>query len=321
MASNKTSRGALPHWGQIAADLLRVEHSREWRRAGFPSFSLYLEQEAKRLNRRKSVLWRILSAGEFYTRLLKKVDPQGNILPGLTDPGLSASPESLELLEKIGRVAPAEVMENFEVRTINGTISRRELRDVWESYRPVLEGRTKRGRGVLTPQINRNSPGIKISLSEAYVLTQVLRSGPTWLSNGSMDLYRAVHISGNLGLRNWYSKTSDIVLLAAASSNSRLELHGVQVGNPYFIGAFLHRFAERPSLTDYQWLALTRQISPRELAEIPDEIGIVEMASGRVHLVRRARKLHVQDNQDFLRTLLKEVARTRRTAIEDENET
>ena len=320
MASIKSTRGGLPQWGKIAADLLRVQHSEDWREAGFSSFSLYLGQEAKKLNRGKSALWRMISAGEFYTKLLKKLDPQGDRLPSLTDPELSASPESLELLEKIGRVAPSEIMEPLEVRTLDGTISRRELRDIWESYRPLLEGRTKRGRGVPVPQINRKSPRINLSLAEAHVLTQLLRLGSIWLSSGSMDLYRAVHIAGNLRLRNWYSKTCDIVILAAKDSDSRLELHGVEVSNILFCHLFLHRFSEHPPLTDYQWLALTKRISPNEISRIPSEIGIIEVASSGVRVVRRAKKLDVHNNQEFLRSLLKEVARTRRTAIEDESE-
>ncbi len=298
---------------------MQVERNEDWRYAGFSSFSVYLGEQAKTLNRRKSVLWRLVSAGLFYTKLLKKMDPEGNILPGLTDPRLAASPESLELLEKIGRVAPTEIMMNYEIRTVDGTISRRELRDVWESYRPVLGGRTKRGRGVLPPKIDHDSPEVQASLEESYVLTQILRSGSNWLSYPTMDIYRAVHISGSQSLRTWYPATSDLVLLVAENATSYLQLHGVEVGRLDYAKGFIKRFLERPPLTDYQWFATTEHLSRNHILWIPDKIGIVEVAFDGVRPVRKAKRLRVQDNQDFLRELLKEVARTRKTVIEDEN--
>jgi hypothetical protein len=201
-------------WGVSASALHRVEDSGEWRKMGFASFPLYLESVARESKRQPSSLWRERSSGRLYNELRKKLDPSGKHFPGLSAPGVKASPEPLEIVCKIARVAPIKLVEDLERRAMEGEVTRRELRDIWETYRPVLGRRTARGRGQETPRFDPKDWKMKRALTEANSLASIVQSGPAWLGvDGKAFLYRLVHISGNNALCHLYPSTPDVVVL------------------------------------------------------------------------------------------------------------
>ncbi len=303
-------------WGQVAEELLHVEKTEEWRKMGIPSFSTFIEETAKRSNRTKSTLWRLRSAGNFYRQLRQQLDPEGKSLPSLTDPALKASPESLEILAKITRVAPNEVLERLQLSTIHGTISRRELRDIWESYRPVLGGMTKRGRGRQEPRYSHRDSNMRAALIEANVMARVVQNAPKWLRSPNLHLYRAVHISGGArNLQSLHPAVPDLILLTADKESSRLSIHGIEVGCAPEKNRFVQKFDPAQANSDYVWFATGKHLSAQEIARIPRMIGILYAGRNGIETMREASLMYPTNHEEFLRAILKEVARSRRTVV------
>lgn len=304
-------------WGQMALDLIRVEQNAEWK-ARHSSLSAYIEHEAAARQTTKSTLWRLRSAGLYYLDILRRLDPAGDRLPALDDPRLDASPESLELAAKISRVAPEHLVKSLELGAAEGTITRRELRDLWETYRPVLGGKTKRGRGSQPPRFDSQNHIMRRALGEANTLARVVQSGPEWLGlSKTPHLYRIVHISGSETLRNFHSAAADIVILLAEKEQSTLMLHGVEAGFSPDANPFLQSYDPRQIGVDYLWFATAKKLFPEESAKLPPEIGILHVSPQSIAVARLAERLYAGDmREDLLRALLREVARSRRTVHE-----
>lgn len=314
MKDISSQNGQQSTWGTAAEALLLVEHEQTWRKMGFSSYSAYIVHEAKQRQITKSSLWRLRSAGRYYGELRAKL---GSGVPGLTEPGIAAAPESLELLKKISRVAPAELLQDLEIRTMLGEISRRELRDIWESYRPVLGGETKRGRGMQEPRYDPQNAFMRAALTEANALAAIVKSAPTWLGYSDLSLYRAVHISGSRSLNSLYPALPDLVLLITQEENSPLDIHGIEAGINPSENKYLQKYSVERVNTDYVWFATVLNLVESELLIIPEEIGVFFVSEKGIALVRQAKRLYPKNNEYFLREILKEVARTRRTVVEE----
>ncbi|HTU63924.1 MAG TPA: hypothetical protein VMF89_35910, partial [Polyangiales bacterium] len=115
---------------------MQVDRERLWE-GHASSFTAWVQGMARRADLQESVFWRSLKAGRIYLELT------GNDQLDAKD---SVSAESLELADKISRHAPKSVTSQVLERTLDGELSRAELRDVWATYRPAAGGVTARGR-------------------------------------------------------------------------------------------------------------------------------------------------------------------------------
>jgi hypothetical protein len=303
---------ALPgNWGEAAAELLRVETSGEWKDVN-PTFSLYISEIARVLNKARPAFWRLLVAGRTYNSLRTKFDPTGAHLPPLESVRGKPSPESLELVSKIERVAPSEVLESVQRQIMEGHITRDELRRLWETYRPVLGGQTKRGRGVKAPRYNALSPRMRSSFVESNILAIMARQGPDWLGiQGPAYLYRVIHLSVNKHLRNLQTSVPDVVVLLAENEDSPLVLHGVGVGSGPLQPQVLRHYEPNQVNVDYLWFASPKRLSAEDMADIPEEIGLLIGGPTRLEVVRPAKRSLSggKAKENLLRMLLREVSR------------
>jgi hypothetical protein len=302
---------ALPgNWGEAAAELIRVETSGEWKNAN-PTFSLYISEIARAVNKARPTFWRLLVAGHTYNTLRTRFDPAGAHLLPLERVRGNPSPESLELVSKIERVAPSEILTSVQRQVMEGRITRDELRRLWETYRPVLGGRTKRGRGVTAPRYDVRNPIMRVSLVESHFLALMTREGPSWLGiQGAAYLYRVIHISVNKHLRKLQPSVPDAVVLLAEKEDSPLVLHGVEVGSGFSLPQFLWRYKHHQTDVDYLWFACDK-LSPNDIADIPKEIGLLTPGTNCLEVVRAAK--HTRNGgtaeEYLLRMLLREVSK------------
>jgi len=125
-------------WTRTAQLLIEIERdSLFFERA--KSFSQYVRQLSEQFQIQESNFWRIKKAGEYYLKLHDTDDVQ--IIEQA-----KTTPEQVEILAKIRTAAPSEVVQSLEKRMVDGETTRQELRDVWQTYRPLKEGKTERGR-------------------------------------------------------------------------------------------------------------------------------------------------------------------------------
>ncbi len=114
------AEGQQRSWPRLATLLEEVDRSEYWReRAG--SFTEWLEEFAEAMTLKPATLWRILSAGRFYASLRSDLAGNGISAPPLDALPASVSPEALELLAKLGRVAPSDVTNEIAARVLAGT--------------------------------------------------------------------------------------------------------------------------------------------------------------------------------------------------------
>lgn len=308
-------------WGQAASDMLHVEDSGEWNKR-FESFSFYLKDLAKAKEKTKSSLWRLRSAGRYYNELRKKLDPEGKKFPELEDPRVKATPECLELLAKISRVAPTELVDNLETRAMAGTVSRGDLRDIWGTYKPVLLGKTARGQKA-PPEYDKNNREMKNALVEADALAPIVLGGPSWLEvKGAAYVYKVVRISTNKALKHLYPSAPDVVVLLAKDEHSTLQIHGIEAVKAGFntgeagfnVGDIkrLRNYESYETSVDFLWVA--SKYKPNKFAKLPEGVGFLLTTLDTVKVLQKAVEIPEHDpakREELLKALLREATRNK----------
>lgn len=295
-------------WGPVASELLHLEESGEWRKT-HESFSFYLSDRAEKANKTKSLFWRLLSAGREYNLLRAKLDPKGRTFPPLEDPRIKASPESLELVNKISRVAPANIVESVQRKAMAGEISRRELRNFWLAYRPVLGGKTARGRDE-APRYDKSNWAMRRALIEANSLALLSKNGPGWLGANAAYVYKVVHISSDVRLRHLYPTAPDAIVLLARDEKSPLEIHGVAAGFLVGENSVLQHYEEDGTSVDFLWFVTPKKLFEQEVAGIPKAIGVLHAGPDTLQVVRPAEAASSDrfEREELLRVLLREAS-------------
>ncbi len=258
-------------WQEIAALLMQVDKERLWE-AQAPSFTAWLQGMARRADLQESVFWRCLKAGRIYLELSGRDSLD-------TAPAVSA--ESLELADKIRRHAPKAVGNDVLTRTLEGDLSRTELRQVWTTYKAAAGGTTDRGRLPNDPQdragaleakraqweSEKRKPENRAEVRRGELLA-AFRSFE-WL--GTHDQARSetrVH-----GLTGRLAAVSVVRRDAAASA--AVEVHGLWtcVSRPELAD---YEYAA-PAGIDFMWLAFPDELSEHVSSRTPRLLGLLTM--------------------------------------------
>ncbi len=280
----------LNTWGKLAHHLLAVEQARTWH-GTHPSFSAWLADEAIRLKRNASSLWRARSSGRYYYTLASSLKARGHQVPDLDSDELKASPESLELAAKLSRVAPEELMGELAAKVIDGTVSRRDLRSYWLAYRPVMAGKTARGRGTVPPCFDPHDTHMRISRAEADVIASLIQAGAEWLGNATARVYRVFHYDELPKSVQAKGMLPDVLILYQPDEHAPVEIHGVEIVPSHVVHSqsLEARIQRIRRAVDYMWLAL---IGPATADQEPEEvrdIGLIQAGHGGAHVRHRAR--------------------------------
>jgi len=127
-------------WRKVAALIISWEESKSPTLNGVPpGMNKWLKSLACELNFGVSNLWRYRKAAKSAIQLWgKDYDIK---TPTLIPEHMR--PESIELVEKISRAAPSEVVSDVAMRLYNNQISRNELRRIWQSMRHVIKDNSR----------------------------------------------------------------------------------------------------------------------------------------------------------------------------------
>ncbi|MFT3921803.1 MAG: hypothetical protein QM778_04650 [Myxococcales bacterium] len=288
-------------WQHIAKLLMDVEQERLWE-GHAASFTAWIQGMARRSDLQESMFWRCLKAGRLYLELTGS---------DALDASEALSAESLELADKIRRHAPKAVTDQVLARTLEGELSRTELRDVWATYKPAAGGATARGRLPTDPeerdealaarqatwQARKRQPENRSEVRRGEMLAS-FREG-TWL--GPFDQARAETRLSSAGGR----QAAVLTVRRDARDPERIEIHGLWtcVVEPELAD---FEFKARAG-TDFMWLAVTPEISRRALAKAPHMVGILELMPNRTLRVGREaqrRPVNAQARLELLGELL-----------------
>lgn len=143
------------NWRQEAVYLIDTQDKQSWREQKAKSFSDWLKTRAENEGVRISVLWRYLRVGRFAVEL--QTGGWENVKTPLDIPeGINA--DSIELLEKINRVATESDFNGLAEALYQKKIKRPQLLKTWQIYREAIpEGQTARGRGTQRPVVDEKN--------------------------------------------------------------------------------------------------------------------------------------------------------------------
>ena len=277
-------RGERQSWGKFYLLLASIDQTRFWQRDA-DSYSSWILKTSNRLNINAAMLWRIISAGRFVLQTLEKLEGGGIDVPSLEEMPDTVSAENIEILSKLERVMPDNVFLEFARKVFNGKAKRSELRGAWETYRPILEGKTGRGRGVTPPRLNNQNPDQYQSLVEATVLDALRTAEPGWTNVTSPSVFKIyVHVNPE-----GYFRGTDKYLFAAVAvvkpQNGPVEYHGIRFRTTTPISPNFYRTIM--TYCDYLWI-LNHTVSEETLVKgyTPEKAGILEVKDNIVSVVR-----------------------------------
>lgn len=281
-------KGGAGSWGNLFLLLDSIEQTRYFSLEG-DSFTRWVERNAWRMHTKPAMIWRILSAGRFVRQNAERFEEGGVAIPSLENIPDAVSPENVELLAKLDRVTSEDTFAEFARSVFSGKARRAELRGAWETYRPVLEGKTARGRGVAPPRLDLHDPEQYRSVIKAATLDTFHSAGPAWTNVKSPSIYKVfVHVNPE----DYRERTNSYLFAAVAvvkPKNGHIQYHGI-----------LHLVYGRPpssyegklAYCDHLWVL---KHSDPKVAEggigystVPDGIGVLEVKGGIVSAVKPA---------------------------------
>jgi hypothetical protein len=284
-------------WQEIAALLIKVDQQRLWE-GHTSSFTAWVRGMARRAELEESVFWRCLKAGRIYEELTGK---------DVRELGAQVSAEALELADKISRHAPERIVQELVTRTLDGELSRGELREVWSTYKPAAGGITARGRlpddaGARAEALTARKALWEAQKHEPKNQREVSRSEiVSAFRSASFLSHDQAHAESRLpGLPRGVSA----LLVLRRKQDSELELHALLtcVSEPE-----LADFAFDPVPgSDFMWLGVAAGVGQRALAAAPRMLGVLELSHGTLTLRRpaMARPKNAQARIDLLGALL-----------------
>lgn len=272
-------------WVTIATLLLRVEQTEIWRQS-HSSFSAWLSDTAKTLGVKNSLLWRYRRAAIFYNKFhSEQIIPKAICLPDLE--GLQdASPDNIDLLEKLSRVLPDRELIPLAIDVISKRVGRRELLEKWQALREVLGGRTARGKGVLTPRVAPKDMDFG-SYLEDKVLSIIQAIGPSWMGIEHASRYQILRTSSYRFLGPY---KVDAIAIVQKSDSDNVEFHGIDIKTGLIEQSLDARYLPNEAFFDYVWITLTEMPDAEILVKVPEHIGVVLFDDHNVTIIRQPSK-------------------------------
>lgn len=266
-------------WGRISVLLDLIDKSGYWRQDS-RSFTVWLQGNGYLLGAKSSMLWRYLSSGRFY-QTLRKDFPSLASKP-LKEVAEEISPENLELLAKISRCAPEAFFRSLATKLLMGEAKRPELRAAWMSFRPVLGGRTARGRGVLPPQFTTGENTANEQLLKTALIKNLITKDFGWTKLKSVNHYKVffdILVSG--------SKFDAVAITRGRTS--ALMIHGIKVFHHVFTINH-HEFSELQAAADkcdMLWIVFSTHPEESLMTRIPLSIGLLFADSNGIDTIRQ----------------------------------
>lgn len=269
--------GSDPNWGKKSRLLLEVERTSYWENHT-SSFSRWIVENLDLFKVKRASLWRYLASGHYYLQLQLEFKELAD--RPLEELSSDIGPEKLELLEKISRVAPKETFRTLATRLLEGHITRPELISAWETFRPALEGKTARGRGVLTPKVDESSSMFR----EASFASAFINCPPTWTGIKDIEINRTfMDVYDKTQLR----QTRFDVVVVVKGQNSPLVFHGIEIMSP-LTPLTSRNIRNMQGKFNYMWLALDYEPDHEVIKHLPVNIGVLMVSNNGITIIRQA---------------------------------
>ncbi len=278
-------------WRDVAALILEWEVAQPATLGEFPpGMNKWLKDFAKELGLQVSNLWRyrkaVISARGIWNTGEHPVKDASDIPEHI-------GPESIELVEKISRAAPSEVISDVARRLYDNKITRSELRKIWQSIRHVVkdESRNIPVYGEL-PKIDERRRGALFEELCYEAIRKDLLENEESVLGGKGQCFRDPSINRLI---------VDIVAVTRDEDGCAL-YHAIEVKESQMHRQSLERMTSVLQYFDYLWIAVPAGSAHYE--HVPEQIGILEYTEGKLIMVRMAKRNPEPDMEFVSRHLI-----------------
>lgn len=292
----------LVTWWESYCVLRDVESSKLWE-GNSDSFTQWITTNSGLFKKKPSQLWRILSSGryleDYYPRYSADAVHGAATCPSLESIAEIVRPEHLELLSKLERVMPKDRFHIVAHKTFEKQISRLKLREMWLLYKPALQGRTARGRGVKAPHIDQSNENLRNLIEKSRLLDILSGSESTWTGVNNPILYKIFINIMPEGVKSVTGLALFPAVTVIMPYSGRLELHGLRWLS---IAPSAENYKSMMKYCDFLWgVRANGKTDESDINAIPNDVGILEIAEDKVTVIRRARPLFEMNcNRDDL---------------------
>lgn len=274
-------------WGPFADLINDCNTNNKWSE-NHSSFSAWIDFIVNHYKISKARCWRYKKAGEYYNSLREK----DKALPPLYDLPSHISAESLEILERIERIAPAKETETLKTQILNGDAPIRVVKQTWKAYKPALQGETKRGRG---KQLTAMTLSDKEKFETDCYLA--LANSYQWLSStkpARKVVYRNVEDKKN-------KHTYDYLVLVQKHLDSDVEVHAIET--KLNTRETLDEIASKSGYIDYAWHLEASHINP--FNKNNKQSGSLKLSDNVIVMSSEAHRIDSSVDMTFYKEILK----------------
>jgi len=307
----KLAHGESMPWTEVSVLLDQVDKTGYWEQTA-NSFTDWLKSNAEKLGNKESTLWRYLVVGRYYHDLREQFARVHLEYPPLLELPKHVSPEKLELLSKLGRVAPKDFFEKLIYDVLDNEITRDDIRDQWKAFRPAMQGKTSRGRKALIPSVNMKNKDACESIQDAIIINALKVAGSLWLSNEPAQIYSVkIIVDINTDPKFDLPLIPAVILWKTDGSNG-LEIHCVEtLRNFSFTEQKLKWLEHLSSCCDYLWVAKSNSQVKSTHSQVieeyyPECVGVILVEADDISVVRKATptKKDLANANELLKALL-----------------
>ena len=298
--------GKLIPWPQLGQLLHVVSASEYWRKTAPAMVSWIKDREAK-FKVKESTAWRYLAAARYYNELSKKLARHMEFID-ILDLDPSISPESMEILRKLERVlSDKDFIATAKNLIQHKTLGREELRQTWQNYRPILQGRTARGINKdADPEFNPKSIAQVQMLERAKLIDAIHQSKGEWAGSGDGRVYETFMDVAPLHQSSDHDDVIfDMIVVAQEVNTSKIGTHGIIIRdlNAPHSNSQTEIYAK---YCNYLWFAFSSQFHPEVAEHINKDVGILTMLSDRLIPIRPAKEngWYAKTNHELMNALL-----------------
>jgi hypothetical protein len=282
------AKDGLRDWVSISRHILEVDEKGSWSVTN-RTFTDWLTALSAQLDITESGLWRYYRAGKYYQALAANLKAKGVDTPPFELLPKKISPENLETLEKIERVAPENIFNELAARVIQCSIKRSELRSSWVAYREVLDGKTARGIGVVAPRADLTNRIQLLMIGEAEVQAALNGASKEWTGFDAPQIYKVVpKLRMKVNEKSFKSFEADAVILFQGDANASVEFFEIDIKSHNGIDIPYDSFLKKEPYFDRQWVAFHQFNNQIGLVGIPEHVGVLLLNDGEFKVLRNA---------------------------------
>lgn len=300
----KIQKGDLFTWPAYALLMLSVEYQRYWELDN-KSFSGWLKYFSKISGKSISSCWRFMSSAKFYDELSRNLTIDGKQCPRIGVLNESVSPENLEILSKLEAVLPKSDFVKLAWRVIENDVTRKEVREIWKTFRPMLEGKTKRGlKERVTTTINLERQNA--TTHDYYLIQDFLLSQGKWLNlpePHSCMQFKDFVISGKIGAHQ-FDFIIEVMIMTVSKYKKEMNFHLVdylEMINKDLVDKITSLCRK---VNNYWVIGLKGNLMER-IGELPDEVGVIFYVNGTIEVYKQATH-KVVDQSIFMKKIILE---------------